>query len=100
MPGRTAVGARLRCASRDRAEEAWSERKGHACHPWRDLALLCAAETACRSPAARIGSDVCDGSLLSVLSVGRIFLHPISGSAVGWLDRPPLVSQLVHSFET
>src|SRR3954447_6321275 len=46
------------------------------------------------------GSVVRDGSFLSVLSVGVIFLTPISGSAVGCLDRPPLASQLVHSFET
>ena len=32
--------------------------------------------------------------------MGRIFLHPISGSAAGRLDRPPLASQFVHSFET
>ena len=46
------------------------------------------------------GSDMRDGSFLSWLSVGCIFLHPIGASAFGRLDRPPLASQLVHSFET
>ena len=60
----------------------------------------CTAEAACCLPAAKSGSDIRDWSFLFLLSVGRIFLHPIGASAFGRLDRPPMASQLVHSFET
>src|SRR4051794_27045169 len=60
----------------------------------------CTAEPACCLLAAKSGSGLRDGSFLSLLSVGRIFLHPIGTSADGRLARPPLASQLVHSLET
>src|SRR4051794_6345258 len=62
---------------------------------WRGLCRCCAAKSAGCPSAAKRGFDVCDGSVLFVLSVGRIFLHPISGSAGGRLDCPPLTSQLI-----
>src|SRR5215210_7161542 len=92
MPGRTAVGARLRCASRDRAEEALSERKGCACHPSRCPLRCCTAEPACCLLAARTAFDVCDGSLLSVLSVGRIFFAPYQRRGLR-TARPPSPSE-------
>src|SRR5215211_3894806 len=67
-------------------------------HPWLGDFRWYAAEPACCLPAAMTGFDGRDGSLLSVLSVGCIFLTPISGSAAGRVDRPLLASQLVHSF--
>src|SRR4051812_9689913 len=81
-------------------EEIESGRRIIAYHLRRDLPSLCGAKAACFLSGAWTGFGVRDGSFLSLLSVGRSFLHPIGVSAFGRLNRPPLASQLVHSFET
>src|SRR5215204_1431359 len=98
MPSR---GLQMEYCNRSMSLER-AEHKVNALHPrcGCDLFSLCPAEPACCLPAAKTGSDACDGFSFICPIRGGIFLISINGSAIGWIDRPSLASQLVHSFET
>src|SRR3954453_3281102 len=97
--------AAMACTSVDRLAQRCSIRAVYsAIGPYPLSIALSFPMVHCRSRLLPSGSKgpFCRARTLIFITVvrGALFLHPISGSADGRLGRPPLVSRVVHSFET